>query len=220
MNTMTILKKASLIALLMATFTFTSCNNDDDIPEEENDLETITDVTLVFTNAADANDIVTAAAEDPDGIGVEELTVDGPIDLDASKTYVLTFKIENHLAEEDEEEDDHEDEHEHSHGFDIAEEIEEEGDEHQIFFSFSNDAFSDPLGNGNIDNSSDVINYNDKDENGNPIGLNTTWTTASTALSSGSFTVRLQHQPDVKTSTSGANVGDTDFELEFVLNIQ
>ena len=38
MNSMTIFKKTSLIALLMAAFTFTSCNNDDDVPPEENDL--------------------------------------------------------------------------------------------------------------------------------------------------------------------------------------
>ena len=37
--------------------------------------------------------------------------------------------------------------------------------------------------------------------------------------SSGTFTVQLQHQPDVKTATSGANDGDTDFALTFNLNI-
>ena len=41
-----------------------------------------------------------------------------------------------------------------------------------------------------------------------------------TALSRGTFTVRLKHQPDVKTSTSGANDGETDFSLLFALNIQ
>ena len=41
-----------------------------------------------------------------------------------------------------------------------------------------------------------------------------------TASSGGSFTVRLQHQPDVKTATSGSNDGDTDFALTFALNIQ
>ena len=64
------------------------------------------------------------------------------------------------------------------------------------------------------------MNYNDADENGNPVGLSSAWTTAGTASSEGSFTVRLQHQPDVKTATSGSNDGDTDFELTFALNIQ
>ena len=68
-----------------------------------------------------------------------------------------------------------------------------------------------------MDNASDPIVYNDTDGNGNPVGLNTSWTTAG--ASTGTFTVRLQHQPDVKTATSGANDGDTDFELTFDLNI-
>jgi hypothetical protein len=50
--------------------------------------------------------------------------------------------------------------------------------------------------------------------------LSSAWTTAGTASSEGSFTVRLQHQPDVKTATSGSNDGDTDFELTFALTIQ
>ena len=236
MNTTSILKRASIIALMIAsTSTFISCDKDDDIvPEAENDLEVITDVKLIFTNDENPEDIVEATAKDEDGIGVEELVIKDAINLDAEKTYVLTYTIENHLAEEEEEEDhedhgdddehgddDHgdDDEHAHEHGFDIAEEIAEEGAEHQIFYSFTDGAFSDPLGNGNIDNASDPINYNDTDANGNNLGLETTWTTRSASLSEGTFTVRLQHQPDVKTNNSGATDGDTDFELTFVLNI-
>ena len=104
-----------------------------------------------------------------------------------------------------------------SPGEDIGEEIAEEDDEHQVFFAFTDGAFTDPAGNGNIDNASDPINYNDSDGNGNPLGLNTTWTTGDPTTSA-FFTVRLQHQPDVKTATSGANDGDTDFELQFRLD--
>jgi hypothetical protein len=193
------------MALLFAAIIVTSCNNDDDVPEEENELEVITDVTLVFTNTADANDVVEATAQDPDGIGIQELMILDEIDLDADKTYTLTFKIFNNLE---------------TPGEDIGDEILEEDNEHQFFFSFSDDAFTNPSGNGNIDTASDAISYNDQDENGNPVGLSTTWTTATTGLSGGAFTVRLKHQPDVKTSTSGANDGETDFNLPFVLNIQ
>ncbi len=220
MNTFNLLKRLSFWSLLTVSLISISCSNDDEVPHEENDLEIITDIKLIFTNELDANDVVEARAEDPDGEGVEELEVLDAINLDANKTYILTFDIENHLAEEEEEEEHEEEEHGHSHGFDITEEIEEEAEEHQIFFSFTNDAFSNPLGNGNIDNASDAINYNDFDENQNPLGLSTTWTTESSQVSGGTFTVRLQHQPDIKTSSSGANDGDTDFELEFVLNIQ
>lgn len=219
MNTATILKRATIIALMLATTaTFISCDNDDEAPDEENDLEIITDVALIFTNTQDDQDIVTATAEDPDGIGSAELTVDGPINLEAGKTYELTFTIENHLAEEEEEEGHHEEEEGHAHGFDIAEEIEEEAEEHQLFFSFTNDAFSNPTGSGNIDNAG-TINYNDFDSNNNPLGLSTNWTTG-TGVSDGEFTVRLQHQPDIKDDSTGSSNGDTDLELTFVLNIQ
>lgn len=82
------------------------------------------------------------------------------------------------------------------------------------------DAFANPTGNGNADNAADPIGYNDQDGNGNPVGLSTTWTTLEASLNNGSFTVILKHQPDVKTSASGVNDGDTDFDLTFVLNIQ
>jgi len=185
-------------------FLITGCN-DDDVPDEENELEVITDVRLVFTNEADASDVVVADAQDPDGAGVEELEILDAINLDVNKTYTLTFEIFNNLE---------------TPGEDIGDEIQEEDDEHQLFFSFSDDAFANPTGNGNIDDSADPLNYNDADGNGNPLGLSSSWTTSSASLTGGTFTVRLQHQPDVKTSTSGASDGDTDFDLQFELNIQ
>jgi hypothetical protein len=192
--------------LLFGATVMISCDkDDDDHPDHEHEEEVITDVKLIFTNDADATDIVTARAEDPDGEGVEELTIVDDIELDANKTYTLTFEIENNLGDETE---------------DIREEIEEHADDHQLFFSFSNDAFANPTGNGNIDAAADPINYNDEDENGYPLGLSTTWTTSASSLSNGTFTVRLQHQHEVKTATSTANDGDTDFDLEFVLKIQ
>ena len=59
-----------------------------------------------------------------------------------------------------------------------------------MFFSFTNDAFSSPSGNGNIDNSSDAINYLDEDSNGYPLGLETSWTTSS-VVSDGTFKVLI-----------------------------
>ncbi|KXX69954.1 hypothetical protein [Flammeovirga sp. SJP92] len=205
MKTINFFKKYSLVALLLSGCFFTSCDKDDDVPEPENELEVITDVKLVFTNTADDTDVVEATAQDPDGPGVEDLVIKDAINLGTGKTYALSFEIMNNLEEP---------------GEDIGEEIKEENDEHQFFFGFSTDAFSDPSGNGNIDTASDDINYNDTDDNGNPVGLSTTWTTSASTLSNGEFRVVLKHQPDVKTSTSTVNDGDTDFDLKFVLNIQ
>ena len=169
-------------------------------------MEIITDVKLIFTptNTLSGLATVEATAQDPDGEGVQELEVKDAITLAANASYRLTFEVMNNLE---------------SPGESIGEEIAEEDDEHQIFFGFTEGVFSNPTGNGNIDNASDPINYNDADGNGNPLGLNTTWTTGGPTTAA-SFTVRLQHQPDVKTSTSGSADGDTDFELLFRLTIE
>lgn len=207
MKTLITFKNYSVLALLFAAITLTGCSKDDDsAPAHENEEEIITDVKLIFTNKNDATDVVEAKAKDPDGEGVQELEILDAINLDVSKTYTLTLDIANNLE---------------SPGEDIGEEILGEDHEHQFFFSFTNDAFSSPTGNGNIDNASDPVNYNDTDDNNNPVGLSTEWVTSATQLTGGEFTIRLQHQPDgIKTATSGANDGDTDFNLKFVLNIQ
>lgn len=196
-------KKYTLYALLAVGVLFTGCD-DDDAPEPENLPEVITDVKLIFTNDADASDVVEARAQDPDGEGVEELEILDQITLKTNTTYTLTYEIFNNLE---------------TPGEDIGAEILDEDNEHQVFFSFTEGAFTSPTGDGNIDSASDPINYNDQDENGLPVGLSTTWTT-SAAATTGMFTARLQHQPDVKTATSGSTDGDTDFDLMFTLNIE
>jgi hypothetical protein len=107
-------------------------------------------------------------------------------------------------------------------GYDLTEEVEEEGQEHQFFFEWTAGAFSDPAGNGNFDNGGDPLNYagapNSKDAGGLNLGLTSTWTTASSAMS-GSFRVLLKHQPGTKTPTSDATVGETDLDLTFVLQV-
>jgi len=200
------LTKSSLI-LLLAVFVFASCGTDSspDDPPIENEEEVITDITLIFTNSDDDSDVVTARAQDPDGEGVQELQVLDDIQLQAGVTYRLTFEIFNGLETPSE---------------DIGEEIEEEADEHQFFFQFTENAFSSPEGDGNFDNADDPINYSDFDDEENPVGLETNWTTSEETLNDGFFRVRLQHQPDIKTSTTTVNDGDTDLDLTFTLIIQ
>ena len=190
-----------LLYVVLTLFIFTACEEDEAAPEEENEVEVFTDVKLVFTPTG-GGAAVEATAQDPDGAGVQELQVLGAINLAANTEYLLSMMIENCLEDPCE---------------DMNEEIAEEAEEHQFFFAFTNDAFTSPVGNGNMDNASDPINYIGFDGNGNPVGLNTNWTTGS--ASTGTFTVQLQHQPDVKTATSGSTDGDTDFALTFNLNI-
>jgi hypothetical protein len=207
MKTINPFKNLQLLAILFSVITIISCSKDDDVaPDEENEVEVFTDVTLIFTNMADISDVVRASAQDPDGTGIQELQILDAITLAADTEYTLTYEILNALDPTDIE--------------DIGNEILEEDNEHQFFYSFTENVFANPTGNGNIDAAADPINYNDEDENGNPVGLSSAWTTSSTVSSGGSFTVRLQHQPNVKTATSGSNDGDTDFALTFALNIQ
>jgi len=207
MKTINPFKNLQLLAILFSVITIIGCRPEDDIaPEEENEVEVFTDVTLIFTNTADNSDVVRASAQDPDGTGIQELQILDAIALNANTEYTLTYEILNALDPSDVE--------------NIGNEILEEANEHQFFFSFTENVFANPTGNGNIDAAADSINYNDADDNGNPVGLSSAWTTSSAAPSGASFTVRLQHQPDVKTATSGSNDGDTDFELTFDLNIE
>ena len=206
MKKLDFLKRLSLYTFLALGIIFTGCKDDDDAPAEENNPEVITDVKLIFT-PTDGGAAVEASAKDPDGEGVQGLVVSGSIDLEAGKTYTLTYEVFNNLDPDNPEDV-------------LTDDISKELDEHQVFYSFTDGAFTDPSGDGNIDTASDPINYNDKDGNDNPVGFNTTWTTSATARTGDSFTAKLQHQPGVKTATSGATDGDTDFDLTFVLNIQ
>lgn len=176
-----------------------SCG-DDDAPAAENEEEVIDLVTLTFTPTGGTPIVVTAT--DPDGDGAADLSPDGSIDLLVDTEYQLSIKVENTIADED-----------------ITVEIAKEDDEHLFLFSFTEGTFSDPAGDGNIDERSDDINYNDEDENGFDLGLSTTWTTSSTTTSSGSFRVVLKHQPDIKSATSTSSDGESDIDITWAINV-
>lgn len=189
---------------LMAIFLITGCSDDDD-PEKENVPELITTANLTFT-ATDGSETVVGTAVDPDGEGSEDLTVSGDIELSADKEYTLAITMYNGLVDADDDD------------YNVTEEVEEESDEHMFFFAWSNDLFSDPTGDGNVDNRDDDINYNDEDANGYPVGLSTTWTTGD--ANEGTFRVLLKHQPDVKTATSTSEDGETDLDVTFTIVIE
>ena len=193
---------ASSIAIVSMAF-LGSCNDED--PEKENIPELITKATLTFTPTGGGT-TVTVTATDPDGEGVQNIVVDGPINLVVNKTYTLSVELINGLAEPTEPE------------YDITAEVEEEGDEHMFFFAWTNNVFSDPAGNGNVDNRADDVNYNDTDDNGLPLGLSTTWTSVGSAAS-GTFRIMLKHQPDLKSASSTSSTGETDLDLNFTINV-
>jgi hypothetical protein len=182
-----------------------SCNPDD--PKKEDAPELITKATLTFTPQGGGN-TVTVSATDPDGEGVQDLQAEDNILLATGKTYDLSISMINELAAPGED------------GYDITEEVEEEGAEHLLLFSWNNNIFSSPSGNGNIDNRSDEVIYTDTDSKNLPVGLTTRWTTPQTGGLSGSLRVVLKHQPGLKSQTSGINIGETDMDLTFTVNIQ
>lgn len=140
------MKTIKLLAIaLVAVLTFTACSDDDDpavvLPEE-----LITDVNVIFTNAADPNDIVTLTGVSPDGVVEPTLSVSGP--FTAGAVYNATITITDEVNDEN-----------------ILEEIIEEADEHFFVYSINGVNFTMARA-GN-----DVL-----DSDGISIGLNTTWT--------------------------------------------
>jgi hypothetical protein len=195
------LRLAALAALVSVVTVLSGCNDDD--PQRENTPELITKVTLTFT--PDAGTPVVVTATDPDGEGVQDISVDGPINLEANKSYALSISLINGLAQPSDP------------AYDITAEVEEEADEHMFFYEWTSDLFVDPAGNGNIDSRADDVNYEDQDAGSLPLGLETSWITG--AASSGMFRVMLKHQPGLKSATSGSSTGETDLDITFEINI-
>jgi len=171
--------------------------------DDEEEEEVINEVVFTFTPQGEG-DAVTATWFDADGDGVGAPNIDS-IMLAEGVTYDLTVSLTNTLGTEPE---------------DVTEEIMEEADEHQFFFSFTDGIFSDPSGDGNVDNGSDPINYSDMDDNGLPVGLSTSWTAGGHTDTPGEFNVVLKHQPGQKTAASDVNVGGTDLDITLPLIIE
>ena len=198
--------KSSVLLLVVSILGLLSgCKKDD--PEPENIPELTTTVKLKFTPTSGS--VVEVTATDPDGEGVQDLKIDGPINLVKGTAYTLSLELYNELYKSTEE------------GYNISEEVAEEADEHQFFFEWTDGVFSNPTGNGNIDNKSDPVNYGSSvDSNGLPLGLTTSWTTSTTATTgTKSFRILLKHQPEIKSATSTSADGESDLDLSFTISI-
>jgi hypothetical protein len=175
-------------------------------PVKEDIPEFITKLTLTFTPAGGGSSIEVSAS-DPDGEGLKDIEPDGDLILIPNETYTLSLNLINELADPT------------SPEYNITGEVEEEGDEHLFFYAWTNNIFSSPTGNGNVDNRDDDLDYGDVDDNGLPIGLITTWSVAS-GVTEGTFRVLLKHQPGIKSTTSTALRGETDLDITFNIQIQ
>ena len=181
-----------LIVLFVSTFAFVSCNNNDD-PDPVNPEEVITTLTATLTPQGSGT-VVTLQSRDLDGDGPNApvITVSGS--LAANTTYNGTVEVLNETETPAE---------------DITVEVQEEAEEHQFFYTPTNNIVT--------------VAYTDTDGNNDPIGL--TYTLTTTAAGTGNLTITLRHEPNK--SASGVSTGDitnaggeTDVEATFSITVQ
>lgn len=175
-------------ALLCLTL-FTSCS-DDDNPGEIIGEELITDVTLTFTNAADATDTIvlsSVAADGQDGESTETITGS----FTSGATYALSLEMTNETV---------------SPADDVLnDDIIPEADEH--FFVYAVNGI-----NLTMTRDSDDVAGPD----GSKLGINTTWVAG--AASTGNVQISLVHEPtSVDDSTEFGSVmgGSEDINITF-----
>ena len=152
------IKFLSLIAV--AGLTFWSCSDDDDAPEEVNEEETITTMTITLVPQGGGT-TVTLQTQDLDGDGPNAPVVTVSDDLTANTTYGGAVVV---LDETETPADN------------ITLEVAQEDDEHQFFY----------IPTGNITD----ITYGDQDDNGNPVGLVFTLTTGGAGAATLAVTLR------------------------------
>jgi hypothetical protein len=179
------------IVLFIATL-FTACSDDDD-PIQVNEEELITTLTATLTpNGGGA--VVTLKSVDLDGADGPDLPVITGGTLAINTTYSGVIKVENETE---------------SPAEDITEEVLEEGEEHQFFFTTSNDITT--------------VTYDDMDAGGNPIGVQ--FSLVTTTAGSGNLTITLRHEPN-KTASGVTNGditnagGETDVQAVFPITVQ
>lgn len=185
------MKTIKLLALIfVSSLTVLSCSSDDDHNgDHDHEEELITTVIYTLTNSADNMDVVTLTFTDLDGEGGSDGTYDVSGPFTAGATYTGAVQLLNETE---------------SPADNITEEVENEGDEHEFFYSSDADL---------------TIVKTDTDENGNPLGIETTVTAG--AAGNGTVTVILKHEPTKPNDgTSAGAGGSTDVEVTFAVSVQ
>ncbi|MFN3999822.1 hypothetical protein [Algoriphagus sp.] len=195
------LRKLPVYLFVALAMGFASCESND--PEEENDGEVITDVTLKFqelnASGVTVGSVISFKASDPQGIEVGSSPTIQTVTLTKGKTYRMSIELFNSIENED-----------------ITKEILEEADEHQFFFLGT-------VVTGNIL----AITYDDP--SGERIGLRTKVVVSSSpGTNNAQLRVILRHDLDKSfpgaTNPNFANFvqagGETDLDITFpvVLN--
>ena len=199
---MRILKFSSL--LLMTGLLFTACSDDDNggdnLPDEVNEEEVITAMTVILTPDG-GGDAVTLSLVDDDGDGpsAPEITVSD--NLAAGTVYSGSIALVG--AEPDD---------------DVTEEVKGEAAEHQFFYSPS-EALD--LQVAYADDESDYVSADTgaNFETTNPVGVEFTLTTG--AASTGTLTFNLIHEPKKPNDGTLADAGgESDIDATFPIVVE
>lgn len=153
-----------LLILFLALFSITSCEEDEET--EEPDISEGLDITTLryILTPADSTQAVTFSYTDLDGPGGTPPEIDEG-SLQPNTVYQGTVQVLNQLEQPAE---------------DVTTKVVNQSTDHQFFYQSAIDDVE--------------IIYNDADSDGNPLGVSTRLTTASSA--SGKLTITLQRNPD------------------------
>lgn len=177
----------SIFLLSIIFLTLIACKKEKvEVPQPIiNQPENITTFKLQFTDSSNISSVFSAQYRDLDGPGGNSAIIDSLI-LGKNKTYFLSLVLLDETKVP---------------VLEISKEILEEGVDHQFFISSTNAGI--------------LFKYDDKDLNGNPIGLKFIVRTGN-ANSLGKTKVVLKHQPGIKVAAPGdITKGETDAEVEF-----
>ncbi|NRD20193.1 type 1 periplasmic binding fold superfamily protein [Winogradskyella eckloniae] len=178
-----------LLAILFVSSIMFVSCSSDDDDHDDHDHEEEL-ITTVTYKLTNGTDIVTIEFKDIDGDGSALPTYSISGPLTANTTYTGAIELLNETEDPAE---------------DITEEVEEEGDEHEFFITSS---ISDI-----------VITKTDVDEDGNPIGIESSLVTGD--ASTGTLTIILKHEPTKPNDgTSAGAGGSTDVEVTFDIEVQ
>lgn len=183
------IKIIKLLALLFVSSLAIVSCSSDDDGDHDHDHEEEL-ITTVTYELTNGTDVVTLKFQDIDGDGSAAPTYTVSGPLAANTTYSGIIELLNETE---------------SPAEDITLEVEEEGDDHEFFITSS---ISDI-----------VVSKTDTDEDGNPIGIETTLETGNAGT--GTLTIILKHEPTKPNDgTSIGAGGSTDVEVSFSIEVQ
>lgn len=183
------MKKLQFLSItILVALLFTACSNDDDAPEEVNEEEVITTMTVTLSPSVGTPIVLQTRDLDGDGPNDPVITVSGNLEAGVAYNGVIVLLNETESPAEN-----------------ITDEVEEEDDEHQFFYTVG----------GGLDATTVYTNF---DGDSNPLG--TEFTLTAGAVSSGTLTFTLRHEPKKPNTGLSDAGGETDITATFDVEIE